>query len=180
MGCYICRHTSCVCRCIKRRETSVCHSFLRLYGKSCEPSFRSISRLYQNTFLVVQRNLEWIKDDVNLVNSYIYPSHICNDIQTLTRTQIRRIIYCLTDNGFLQNGWLRSRGKWCHVTHRLLLILDHLNLHLYMCMFTWFWVFHCKKGMMLQIGVFAQLTLKELLLNGNSMHSTTSATLFSL
>ena len=117
MGCYICRHTSCVCRCIKRRETSVCHSFLRLYGKSCEPSFRSISRLYQNTFLVVQRNLEWIKDDVNLVNSYIYPSHICNDMHIVTTlypnvdTHTNKENYILFDGQWVLTKWVIEKPR---------------------------------------------------------------------
>ena len=50
--------------------------------------------------------------------------------------------HCETENRFLQTGWLRSQRNWCRVTHNLLLILDHLNLHLYMHRLIRYWVFH--------------------------------------
>ena len=52
--------------------------------------------------------------------------------------------HCETENRFLQTGWLRSQRNWCRVTHNLLLILDHLNLHLYMHRLIRYWVFHYK------------------------------------
>ena len=53
--------------------------------------------------------------------------------------------HCVTENRLLQTGWLRSQRNWCRVTHNLLLILDHLNLHLYMRRLTRFWVFHYNR-----------------------------------